>query len=325
MTQRRTTRLRFSTDSLPPKRRFEAWREGFVRRHMNMDFIDRCAGGLRFMVDLIPLGPVTLGSIRGTPSIFIRAPAGLDDALFMVISRSGRFSAVQRADRFDLAAGEAAVFDNRFHAELHYLGEGEAWSVSIPRMALRHLVRGIEQPIERHIPALHPMLRLLTGYLEALFALDEIADPELAGMHIADLVASALCARRTGGEPNDEAGAHDARLRAVLDAIARNVGDPDLDPRGLANRLGISVRYLHRVLKDSGQTFSEHLNARRVGRAYRLLRDPRLAHLKISDIALEAGFSDLTHFNRSFRRRYGDTPSAVRIAAARRDNEGRPA
>jgi len=30
---------------------------------------------------------------------------------------------------------------------------------------------------------------------------------------------------------------------------------------------------------------------------------------------LDAGFGDLSYFNRSFRRRYGDTPSGVRVLA----------
>jgi len=35
---------------------------------------------------------------------------------------------------------------------------------------------------------------------------------------------------------------------------------------------------------------------------------------RISDIALEAGFSDLSHFNRLFHARFGETPTAVRRA-----------
>ena len=54
---------------------------------------------------------------------------------------------------------------------------------------------------------------------------------------------------------------------------------------------------------------------RRLGRATGLLLDPRWRDRKIADIAIEAGFSDLSYFNRAFRRRYGATPSAIRDAA----------
>jgi AraC-like DNA-binding protein len=45
------------------------------------------------------------------------------------------------------------------------------------------------------------------------------------------------------------------------------------------------------------------------------LTDRRYLHLAIIDIAFEAGFGDVSHFHRVFRRRFGETPSAVRTAA----------
>jgi AraC-like DNA-binding protein len=36
---------------------------------------------------------------------------------------------------------------------------------------------------------------------------------------------------------------------------------------------------------------------------------------RICDIALQAGFSDISHFNRLFRARFGDTPKDARARA----------
>jgi AraC-like DNA-binding protein len=43
-----------------------------------------------------------------------------------------------------------------------------------------------------------------------------------------------------------------------------------------------------------------------------MLVSPRFAYLRISDIALEVGFADLSWFNRQFRRRFGASPSDIR-------------
>jgi AraC-like DNA-binding protein len=51
----------------------------------------------------------------------------------------------------------------------------------------------------------------------------------------------------------------------------------------------------------------------RLLRAYRSLNDPNLTDRSISALAFEAGFGDLSYFNRTFRRRFGMTPSDVRI------------
>lgn len=227
---------------------------------------------------------------------------------------------VQQRQSHDLAAGDAALFDNRCQNEFHSLDDGETWSISLPREALRHLVRDIDKPVERQIPAANSALRLLISYLETLFSLDEVAEPGLAGVHIADLVASAIGAQPTAEPVIEERSARSARLSAALGLIAQQIGDAELDPARIAGKLGVSVSYLHRLLQDSGKTFSEQVLDRRIERALRLLRDPRLAGRKISEIAMDCGFADLSHFNRSFRRRFGDTPSAVRAEAARREN-----
>jgi len=54
--------------------------------------------------------------------------------------------------------------------------------------------------------------------------------------------------------------------------------------------------------------------AQRLVLAHRMLTDPRRAMRKISAIAFEAGFGDLSYFNRAFRRRYGLRPSELRGA-----------
>jgi AraC-like DNA-binding protein len=102
------------------------------------------------------------------------------------------------------------------------------------------------------------------------------------------------------------------RCAAVLSAIDRHSGDPNLSAIRVAKLLGITPRYVHLLLEETGKSFTHHVLDRRLERAAALLRDPRWRHRKIAEIAAEAGFTDLSYFNRSFRRRYGATPSVVR-------------
>ena len=50
----------------------------------------------------------------------------------------------------------------------------------------------------------------------------------------------------------------------------------------------------------------------RLKAARRMLDDPAQDHLKVTDVAFGCGFSDLSNFTRAFRRKYGETPKAVR-------------
>ncbi len=69
------------------------------------------------------------------------------------------------------------------------------------------------------------------------------------------------------------------------------------------------------LLKETGRTFGRHVKDRRLEKAAALLRDPQWHRRRISEVAAAAGFSDLAHFSRAFRRKYATTPSDIREAA----------
>jgi AraC-like DNA-binding protein len=58
-------------------------------------------------------------------------------------------------------------------------------------------------------------------------------------------------------------------------------------------------------------SFSEFVLTHRLAAAYRMLTDLRFIDRSISRIAHDAGFNDISHFNRSFRRVYGASPTDV--------------
>jgi AraC-like DNA-binding protein len=66
------------------------------------------------------------------------------------------------------------------------------------------------------------------------------------------------------------------------------------------------------LFEDIGTTFSEFVIDRRLDAARGMLTSPRHAAWSITAIALEAGFGDLSHFNRRFKRRYLMTPTDLR-------------
>jgi AraC-like DNA-binding protein len=98
-------------------------------------------------------------------------------------------------------------------------------------------------------------------------------------------------------------------LKAVLSILERRFTEPDFSAQKLASAAGLSERYVNELLYDAGAGFTTRLNELRLRKAAELL--PR-SEARISDIAFECGFNDLSYFNRSFRRRFGLTPTAAR-------------
>ncbi len=137
---------------------------------------------------------------------------------------------------------------------------------------------------------------------------------------LANLIALAL-----GGAPAAaRLGARGLLLQAILDEIDRSLADPDLTPARLAASVHISTRYLHRILSDHGITFGRWLTTRRLQRSHQTLRDPEHNHLEISEIALDNGYRDPSHFARAYRARYHTTPRATRRHTTHQTHQPQP-
>ncbi|WP_236759231.1 helix-turn-helix domain-containing protein [Agrobacterium tumefaciens] len=87
--------------------------------------------------------------------------------------------------------------------------------------------------------------------------------------------------------------------------------DPALTPATAAEHFRISVRYVHRLLEDSGETFSQFLLRQRLQKCADDLRTK--GGCSIGEIAFRWGFNDLSHFSRSFRNQFGVAPREYRV------------
>ena len=155
-------------------------------------------------------------------------------------------------------------------------------------------------------------------YLKSAIDTDALITPGLqhiAVTHVYDLLALALGATRDAAEVAKGRGLRAARLSAIKADILAHLGMRDLSLDTVAKRHGISPIYVRKLFESEATSFSQFVLGERLARAHRLLSDPRFANRSIAALALEAGFGDLSYFNRAFRRRYGVSPSDVRAVA----------
>jgi AraC-like DNA-binding protein len=312
--------LRLSTEMLPERERFSAFREEFAGQILALDVIDHSGGRPRIDVTYLPLGAVGVCSLVATPVEFVRHKHHLKNSSDHFALNIVETGPVQFAH-----AGEERVYDARSAC---FIDRGRSLRVFGPRggsvryvmvraTALNSLVAYPEDLAGKPVHP-GPMLCLLDGYLQSLTSLAEPPSPQLApiiGVHLLDLVAAVLGPTAEAAEIAAKRGVKAARLRAILAEIALRFSDPSFDLDKIAGTLGISRRYVQELLEETGKSFTEHVAERRLKRAFEMLTDRRCLHLAIIDIALAVGFGDVSHFNRVFRRRFGETPSGVRAAA----------
>src|SRR5579872_7008716 len=105
------------------------------------------------------------------------------------------------------------------------------------------------------------------------------------------------------------------RLEQIMRHMRRHFADPGLSAADVAEAVGVSRRYLHKLYAREGRTFRQELIALRIDACLKAFLDEQQADKTIAEIALVAGYTDISQFNRHFRRLKGTTPSAARRAA----------
>src|SRR5262249_6021797 len=97
--------------------------------------------------------------------------------------------------------------------------------------------------------------------------------------------------------------------------IERNLGNPDLNIRRIAEELDMSTRSIQRIFGEMGFTPRGYILERRIDAAAERLKRSDCQQMSITDIGYPVGFSDLSHFVRCFRARFGVSPRDYRARA----------
>jgi len=133
------------------------------------------------------------------------------------------------------------------------------------------------------------------------------------GRYILDLVAVALDAMPEARQAVFSRGS--AALLARLRAYLRdNLADPELTPARIAAAHSMSVRHVHRIFHESGDSLGAAIRRARLDRCRIDLEDPRQRGRSVTEIALRWGFNDSAHFCRAFKARFGVSPRTLRRA-----------
>ena len=101
-----------------------------------------------------------------------------------------------------------------------------------------------------------------------------------------------------------------ALVRKAIDLMEAHLEDPVPIPK-LCSKLQVSQRHLGRVFKRYvGKTPVHYYRDIRLDRARGLVTQ---TEMKLSEIAVASGFTNQVHFSRSYRERFGLSPTQDRV------------
>ncbi|GKQ52629.1 AraC family transcriptional regulator [Bradyrhizobium sp. Ce-3] len=311
------TSYRFSTSDLPERIRIPLWREHFGRCVVHADIEPLSNVPLQADASLRVVEGLRTLALKGTPMRFKRLQANLadgDDSVGIIFCAPGSSQLTQRGRDVELCAGDAIAILHSEPASVTYV-DGLQFGLAVPRAELEQRVTNLESLAMRPIGRRTEAFRLFAAYLKSVFKTRALTAPKLRHKvvtHIHDLVALAIDECPELGESSASAVVA-ARHSAALEYITVHFQEPGLSVQTVARCQGISPRYLQRLMASSGTSFTERLNELRLQRAFELLTGSHTGRQRISDVALEVGFSDVSYFNRLFRIRFGETPRGVRL------------
>jgi AraC-like DNA-binding protein len=311
--------IHFSTDEIAPRLRLAVWREALFQSEFNVDIESTSDAPFRARATVRTLPGLRLLSGRSSPATYQRNTRRVvRDEIVLSFGNEAHVSARPNSREAMIETGDAFLLPCGDCASIRVPHEAQFTTVRLPRAALASNVTNLDDAYCRRIPRDTPALVLLKRYLALLD--DEVtalADSSLqhsAVTHVYDLLAKTLGATRDAAAIADTRGVRAARIKMIKDDIARHLRDARLSVHTVAARHKVSSRYVQRLFDEGGSTFTEYVMEQRLDRAHRLLSDPKLSDRTLTAIAFAAGFNDLSHFQRRFRRRYGAPPSDLRAA-----------
>lgn len=128
---------------------------------------------------------------------------------------------------------------------------------------------------------------------------------------VARLFSTMLTERLAQADPVD---ATQPAFHRAIAYIADHLTEPLAVP-AIATAVDMSPRYLQSLFQRRGMSVSGWIRQRRLEVARQALTDPAWAQADITGLAVAHGFADHSHFTRTFRAAYGETPSRWRQRA----------
>ncbi|CAN7287011.1 AraC family transcriptional regulator [Bradyrhizobium sp. LjRoot220] len=320
--------MRWTTDQVDPKDRFDYWREvrskGLFGATAELDREHRPRFSGKF--SLRKIGSAGLIGLRASSYHVERSASDIANApsnslcICQQLGGGGWFR-VRTVDDFHIVGGSfgTSYSDLPYHT-VPIAAEGfdlrilkvPAADIGVPESRLHDLVL---KPFGDH-PALTPLLEsCFTDLTEA----DDDSDPAATKALVQALTHLALIERGVVRPTSRVAqyAVRAGRLSLARRLMARHIAEPQLSPAFIASQLAISVRHLHVLFEETSMSFSQTVTALRIERSRRLLREAPA--MTVAETAFASGFDSLATFYRIFRAAQGITPGDFREAAMRRN------
>ena len=311
----------FSTADVHPRDRFALWHEVACKTVVGHDSQPQHRLAFEASIQCQDVAGMSVLVFQNSAMTVDRTHTHIsqtpDDCVFVCQQLSGELCLEQLGRQVILEVGDVTLVDAQHTYHGNFRPGSKLLALKVPRAALHARCGDLTMFLTQKASFGNGISRALSMQLFMLRHGTGISDASVLSAvreYTLDLIALSLL--RGGSEEKpfySTAGALAlSKLRATIEM---HLNDPQLNATAVAKGAGISVRYANALLANQGTSIIRLINERRLERCRTALIDPLQRHRTISDVAFGWGYSEISHFSKLFKRRFGMTPRDYRNRA----------
>lgn len=240
--------------------------------------------------------------------------------IIVVMPREG-FGTVSLGDATQaLDAGTFCAYHSCKHTDLDYRSPSRHLIATLPSRYLADRCPEWDCDTLLAMPATQGVGSMFVEFLQSLARnQDDLAETcrQDAFQFTLSLLTSAVRSKVESGA-NSATHVQSYHKKRIRDFVLSRLGDPELDIPLVAAKVGLSVRYIHRLFMSEPLHLMHWIYEQRLTRCHQDLVAADKMGSSISEIAFAWGFNSPAHFCRAYRKRFGMTPSEYRRTAKNR-------
>ncbi len=308
-----TARMDITTAAVAPHEAYDFWRnlvfynfsaqrpDEEQRRHFN-------ATGTGFFASGLSIGISTSDRLLGSRHRAQHRADGFDDISIGFVAEGSRWQ-VDESGEHRARAGEFYVYDASRPAEVGWSRGGGVYLALSRELALKAgatadmTPNAMAQQLSRS-----PLAPFLASQFTLLWQRGRAMSGDEVGQLLPSLTALAQAALAPSEAP-DSMAMGSGRFAAACRFIRDHLGEDDLSPSRIAAAIGCSRATLYRLFAERELPIAGYVRELRLQAAMTVLANQPGS--SVSAVAARFGFSDLSTFSQTFRRRFGISPREV--------------
>jgi AraC family transcriptional regulator, positive regulator of tynA and feaB len=307
-----------TTADIPLREKFAYWHDVVCRNLVDLEY--ELVGDRRFDAAFrgTPISDLHLCRIQASPHCAERSSSGIsrstNSTLVFNFVLSGSLIAEQDGRIAQLRVGDGALCDADRPYRLHSDEAFDLACIRIPRQIIASRIGHLQRLSAYNFSERSELAPMVFAYLSHLVdCAPKLSDN--AGLRVSqnltELLVALVSEFAESGQPllTEYRGLALMRVKATVE---RSLGKPSVTPATIAAELKLSQRYINQLLEAEGTSLSRYMWERRLERCAAQLRNSALRSRSVSQIAMENGFNDLSHFSKAFRNHFGASPRDYR-------------